>query len=149
MYLFKNAFWWFPNIHYGDGNHHPLSMQNKNTCIPSKHMTSYRHEVILFMANRPKYTREYNCTNYIRPTIRIRKDSELANRITDFELSGEVSVNFLVNALLCDYFGIGLSHKKFCITHREQLWPIPENWPPDKYLNLGALPQTPQGGAPP
>jgi len=87
---------------------------------------------------RKAYTAKYNSDNYDCFHLRIRKGTNLADRLADFTLHGEVSINFLINALLCDYFEIGLVHHKYCLKRRTPLWPVSF----DDILNE----QSPSGG---
>ena len=55
--------------------------------------------------------RGYNKREYKSHLIRIRNDSDLAKCVEKHVERGEVSLNFLVNKLLCEHFNVPLPHK--------------------------------------
>ena len=54
---------------------------------------------------------KYNKETYKTYMVRVRGDSALEGCIREYLASGETSVNFLVNQLLCEYFDVPLHHK--------------------------------------
>ena len=76
--------------------------------------------VLAAMALKPKYdSSEYNRRNYDTFLVRVRRDSELADRIAAHKLNGE-SLNSLVIILLAEYFSVPIP-LKWCFS-RKILW---------------------------
>jgi len=61
--------------------------------------------------NKTNHARKYNKKAYKAYTVRVRVDSPLEDRLEEYLATGETSVNFLVNKLLCEYFDVPLHHK--------------------------------------
>ena len=78
------------------------------------------------MRNRTKEKRAYNRRTYATKLFRYRTDSELAERLAVFADSGDRSINLLITNLLCDFFNIGLPHRKYSTYTRKRYWPIEE-----------------------
>ncbi|MCL2360891.1 MAG: hypothetical protein FWC73_03635 [Defluviitaleaceae bacterium] len=63
---------------------------------------------------------KYNSNHYHRYAFRVRKGSQLAEKIIANTDDGEFSFNFLVTKLLCEHFNIDLPHKYY--SHRTVLY---------------------------
>jgi len=61
--------------------------------------------------NKTAKKREYNKKTYKTYLVRVRVNSDLEDRLGEYLASGETSVNFLVNQLLCEYFDVPLPHR--------------------------------------
>ena len=76
------------------------------------------------MRDKTGAKRAYNRRTYTTKLFRYRTDSELAERLAAFADSGDRSINLLITNLLCDFFNIGLPHKKYSTYNRKRYFPL-------------------------
>jgi len=63
------------------------------------------------MHDDSKRVQKYNASAYKRFTFRVRSGTPLAEKLEDYLVNGEYSINFLITKLLCEHFDVKLPHK--------------------------------------
>jgi len=71
------------------------------------------------MNDDSKRVQKYNASTYKRFTFRVRSGTQLSEKLEDYLVNGEYSINFLITKLLCEHFDVKLPHKFY--EHRTRM----------------------------